>query len=81
MVDFRSNKNPHSGTEVRGLMRNKNKPRNLIFAQLAGEEREFPVQQTKKISKVNKHQILNDLIGLKFKSSDNKINRKIKKKK
>lgn len=77
-MDYRSHKNPHSGTEIRGLMRKSNKPKNLVYARLAGEEEPVPVE-TKPTTKVNKNRILNELIGLKFKSSDNNVNRKIKK--
>ena len=61
-------------------MRNSNKPKNLIYARLAGEEAPIP-EQKKTTTKVNKNRILNELIGLKFKSTDNNVNRKIKKKK
>lgn len=64
IIDFRSNKNPHSGYEWRGAMR-KSKPSDLIAVRNVGELVVEPVDKKEVYS--SKEDLMNQLLDLKIK--------------
>lgn len=80
ITDFRSSKNPFSGMEQRGIMRNKTKANDVVYARMTGEatdeirEMENSNNKKKENPKVNQEEILNDLINMKvFTAHDKKV--------
>ncbi len=70
---IRSGYNPHGGYEYRGAFRNKDAPRDLLYARRTEEDSE----ELQKIAKaaeitgqVNEDELLNDLINMKFGKED-----------
>ena len=77
IIDFRSSQNPFSGMEQRGIMRNKTKTNDTLYARMVGEETDEmkELKNLKKIDvKVNQEEIMNDLINMKvFTQHDRKV--------
>lgn len=66
---IRSGHNPYSGMEYRGAFRNKEAPRDLLYAKRTDQESD-ELQRIKKTADktgaVNEDDLLNDMINMKF---------------
>ncbi len=81
VTDFRSQKNPNSGYEHRGVMRSKTRPNNILHARMVGEpdlETQEMLTSKGNLTQGNDEELLNDLLNMEIKEGS-KFNRKIKK--
>ena len=79
--DFRSGKNQFSGYEYRGAMREKNGPKDILFARMAGEPTrdQMEMNKPKPKEKESNYDVLSGLLNMKINDGERRGKKKISK--
>ncbi len=79
--DFRSEKNQFSGYEYRGAMREKNGPKDILYARMVGEPTHDQIEMNKPKGKGKEgnYDVLSGLLNMKINDGEKRVKKKITK--